>query len=135
MAQGIITKSPSNLLLLLGMVTLLLSQHVTSSYIRIRPNTFKEFQFIKCHGEYDKEQYSSLTQICDDCHNLYRNPDVLLGCKADCFRNTIFPACVSRLLMHDKEAELSKKVYYVSGKRPSLYPEVNNSGGMSLLKE
>nr|ANQ38661.1 ITP-like preproprotein [Chorismus antarcticus] len=107
--------------LILVLAVLLFSQNTLASFIRIRPNTYKEFQYINCQGRFDKEQYASLTNICEDCHNVYRNPDVLLGCKADCFRNSLFPKCVSMLLLDQREPELSKMVYTVSGKRPLMY--------------
>ncbi|KAK7027494.1 hypothetical protein SK128_012079 [Halocaridina rubra] len=119
--------------LLMFVASLMLLQTVTPSSIKIRPNTFKEFQFIKCQGEFDKEQYSFLVQICDDCYNLFRNPNVLLDCKANCFQNPVFPACINRLLLKDKETEIKGKLYYVSGADPPSYPETHDAPAMVLL--
>nr|ARN17961.1 ITP-like precursor [Periclimenes brevicarpalis] len=107
------------LMLILGVF--LLCQETSAAYvIRIRPNTYKEFQSIKCQGTFDKEQYTRLTSLCDDCYNVSRNPDVLIGCKADCFRNSFFPQCISMLLMDHMEPDLFKMIGNVSGDNPPM---------------
>ncbi|XP_068209520.1 ion transport peptide-like [Palaemon carinicauda] len=110
--------SCGRLMLMLSLI--LICQDTAASFIRIRPNTFKEFQSIKCHGKFDKEQYAALTRLCDDCNNLFRDPEVLIGCKADCFRNSFFPQCVSMLLMDHMEPDLFKMIDNVSGNSPNV---------------
>ncbi|XP_064102719.1 crustacean hyperglycemic hormone-like [Macrobrachium nipponense] len=108
----------ARLVLMLGL--LLLCQETSASFIRIRPNTFKEFQSLKCQGKFDKEQYAALNRLCDDCYNLSRGSNDRTACKADCFRNSQFPKCVSALLLDHMEPDLFKMIDIVSGDSPAM---------------
>ncbi|XP_042885255.1 mandibular organ-inhibiting hormone-like [Penaeus japonicus] len=96
-------------------LALIVCQHGYASFIKVRPNTLREFQYLNCQGEFNKAQYISLSHVCEDCHNLYRQPEILTECKANCFQNTLFPTCVSLLMLERHEEELNKKVALISG--------------------
>ncbi|ROT67920.1 iron transport protein [Penaeus vannamei] len=96
-------------------LVLMICQQGYASFIKVRPNTLREFQFLKCQGEFNKAQYVSLSHVCEDCHNLYRQPEILTECKANCFQNTLFPTCVSLLMLDRHEDDLNKKVALISG--------------------
>ncbi|XP_076047691.1 crustacean hyperglycemic hormone 6-like [Oratosquilla oratoria] len=103
---------PLAFILLLG---LLLAHQCRGGIIKVRTNTMREFLSLKCGGEFDKGEYAVLTRICDDCYNLARNATVFLGCRANCFRNELFPKCVSFLMQEYRQEELNSKVALVSG--------------------
>lgn len=35
----------------------------------------------KCGGDYDMAIYARMNQICQDCYNLYRDPEIFRGCR------------------------------------------------------
>merc|ERR1712243_309660 len=44
----------------------------------------------ECRGRYDTAIYTTLDNICEDCYNLYKEPDVHSMCRADCFSSGYF---------------------------------------------
>ncbi|KAF2364714.1 Arthropod neurohormone/Alpha-latrotoxin associated low molecular weight protein [Trinorchestia longiramus] len=62
-----------------------------------------------CKGVYDRELFSKLDRVCEDCYNLYRKPSVSYECRRDCYSNTMFESCLYDLMLHemvDKYAEM-----------------------------
>ena len=72
----------------------------------------------ECRGRYDPAIYTTLDNICEDCYNLYKEPDihsmcryveamlcccclsvVILCCRADCFSSASFQHCLQALLL------------------------------------
>ncbi|XP_042878445.1 crustacean hyperglycemic hormone-like [Penaeus japonicus] len=100
------------------LVALLLCQESSGSFIKLRPNTLREFQFLQCRGDYDKERYATLSRVCDDCHNLFRQPQVMTECKSNCFRNSLFLTCVSLLKLEHLEDDFKDNILVVSGNDP-----------------
>ncbi|XP_063596703.1 ion transport peptide-like [Penaeus indicus] len=87
----------------------------SGSFIKLRPNTLREFQFLQCRGDYDKERYTALSRVCDDCHNLFRQPQVMTECKSNCFRNSLFLTCVNLLKLEHLEDDFKNNIMIVSG--------------------
>ncbi|XP_023221287.1 crustacean hyperglycemic hormone-like [Centruroides sculpturatus] len=56
------------------------------------------FVTLGCMGTFDKHKFNVVSRICEDCFKLYREPEVLRGCKSNCFKNSYFPRCVEALL-------------------------------------
>ena len=52
-----------------------------SHAISFRPNTRLEFASLSCGGEFDKQEYSALNRVCQDCYNLFRDKYVYSNCK------------------------------------------------------
>ena len=48
--------------------------------------------------------YHKLDRVCEECYDLYRWEEILSMCRADCFRNDFFYACMN-LTMVDQEAQ------------------------------
>ncbi|XP_042886403.1 ion transport peptide-like [Penaeus japonicus] len=85
------------------------------SFIKLRPNTLREFQYLQCRGEYNRERYAALSRVCDDCHNLFRQPQVMTECKSNCFQNSFFFSCVNLLKLEHLEDDFKNNLEIVSG--------------------
>merc|ERR1712165_138370 len=55
----------------------------------------------ECRGRYDTAIYTTLDNICEDCYNLYKEPDVHSMCRADCFSSGYFQYCLQALLLEE----------------------------------
>lgn len=55
----------------------------------------------ECRGKYDTSIYTQLDNICEDCYNLYKEPDVHQFCRADCFSTSYFQKCLQALLLEE----------------------------------
>ncbi|ROT60584.1 crustacean hyperglycemic hormone 1 precursor [Penaeus vannamei] len=54
----------------------------------------RSISFDSCTGVYDRELLVRLDRVCEDCYNLYRNTDVAVECRSNCFHNEVFLYCV-----------------------------------------
>nr|ABE02191.1 prepro-crustacean hyperglycemic hormone [Pagurus bernhardus] len=66
-----------------------------------------------CKGVYDRGLFKKLERVCDDCYNLYRKPYVEVGCKANCYANSIFRQCIGDLLLEDVVEEYAQAIQMV----------------------
>merc|ERR1711923_202123 len=55
----------------------------------------------ECRGRYDTAIYTTLDNICEDCYNLYKEPDIHSMCRADCFSSAYFQNCLQALLLEE----------------------------------
>jgi len=55
----------------------------------------------ECRGRYDPAIYTTLDNICEDCYNLYKEPDIHSMCRADCFSSASFQHCLQALLLEE----------------------------------
>nr|AEI83867.1 crustacean hyperglycemic hormone precursor [Eurydice pulchra] len=70
-----------------------------------------------CKGIYDRELFSQLERVCEDCYNLYRKPVVATECRRECYTTEVFESCLRDLMMHDLINEYKEKAYMVAGKK------------------
>ena len=80
-----------------------------------------------CRGKYNTAIYTQLDNICEDCYNLYKDPDVHHMCRysvdttidiftivykyinikymfrADCFSTDFFRGCLEALMLQEQE--------------------------------
>nr|XP_027221936.1 crustacean hyperglycemic hormone-like [Penaeus vannamei] len=59
-----------------------------------RPANKRSISFDSCTGVYDRELLVRLDRVCEDCYNLYRDTDVAVECRSNCFHNEVFLYCV-----------------------------------------
>lgn len=74
-----------------GIVYFLTVMNGSTSAASVFPNPLSKYSFTEisnCKGMYDMRIYASLNSICDDCYNLFRDPEVHSLCRYDTF--TIF---------------------------------------------
>jgi hypothetical protein len=65
----------------------------------------------ECRGLYNPSAYKKLENICTDCYNLFKEPEVHTFCMSGCFDSSFFMTCVKSLMMEeDMVRELVKMV-------------------------
>ena len=65
----------------------------------------------KCRGLYNPSAYKKLENICTDCYNLYKEPEVHTYCMSGCFDSSFFLTCVKNLMVEEEMViELVKMV-------------------------
>ncbi|KAB7502380.1 Vitellogenesis-inhibiting hormone [Armadillidium nasatum] len=69
-----------------------------------------------CFGSYNREIFAQLDRVCDDCYELYRNHNVSIECRRDCYTTEVFESCLKDLMMHDFINEYKEMALMVSGK-------------------
>ncbi|KAG8312633.1 hypothetical protein J6590_018273 [Homalodisca vitripennis] len=70
----------------------------------------RSFYDLQCKGVYDKSIFARLDLICDDCYNLFREPQLHQLCRKDCFTSPYFKGCIEALLMTDESEEIFQMV-------------------------
>nr|ABO43964.1 putative ion transport peptide-like precursor [Daphnia magna] len=63
----------------------------------------RSFFDINCKGLYDKSIFARLDRICQDCYNLYREPELHTLCRKNCFTTNYFKGCLDALLINDEK--------------------------------
>uniref|UniRef100_A0A1B6CH59 Ion transport peptide-like protein n=1 Tax=Clastoptera arizonana TaxID=38151 RepID=A0A1B6CH59_9HEMI len=76
----------------------------------------RSFFDIQCKGVYDKSIFARLDRICEDCYNLFREPQLHQLCRNNCFSSEYFSGCVEVLLLTEEAPDLKKMVEYIGGK-------------------
>ncbi|XP_012243963.1 A-agglutinin anchorage subunit isoform X2 [Bombus vosnesenskii] len=77
----------------------------------------RSFIDIQCKGIYDKSIFARLDRICEDCYNLFREPQLHQLCRQNCFGTQYFNSCVQALLLEDEKEKLLEMVEYLGGKK------------------
>ena len=54
---------------------------------------------------YNPEVFTSLTRMCRDCYNMYREVDVYSLCTSNCFTSQTFLGCARSLLIQEDKAK------------------------------
>ncbi|GIY15283.1 ion transport peptide-like [Caerostris extrusa] len=70
------------------------------------------FVSLGCMGTYDKADFFRLDRLCDECYQMFREPEV-----SNCFKNNYFPLCVDALLLLEEQRRLDAMVNRLYGKR------------------
>nr|ABO43963.1 putative ion transport peptide precursor [Daphnia magna] len=70
----------------------------------------RSFFDINCKGLYDKSIFARLDRICQDCYNLYREPELHTLCRSECFTTPFFKACLKVLLLEDQDPDYSEMI-------------------------
>jgi hypothetical protein len=84
-----------------------------SSAFRFHKRTYVD---LRCRGMYDPSIFAQLDNICEDCYNLYREPEVHGMCRKDCFSSHTFRQCLQSLLL-EKESEFYMEMVQIIGKK------------------
>ncbi|KAI1285174.1 Ion transport peptide-like [Halotydeus destructor] len=77
----------------------------------------RSFSQLGCLGVYDKAKFARLDRVCEECYQLYREPELQYMCRNDCFRNDIFTRCVDALLLGHEQEKLTAMVSDLYGKK------------------
>lgn len=76
----------------------------------------RSFAGLGCLGVYDKAKFARLDRVCEECYQLYREPDIHTACRQDCFRNSVFTRCVDALLLSHEQKKFDEMVDELYGK-------------------
>ncbi|XP_063921829.1 ion transport peptide isoform X2 [Zophobas morio] len=76
--------------------------------------TKRSFFDIQCKGVYDKSIFAKLDSICEDCYNLFREPQLHNLCRSECFSTKYFVGCVESLLLNEEMPKYRKMIEYLS---------------------
>ncbi|KAF0763658.1 crustacean hyperglycemic hormones A isoform X2 [Aphis craccivora] len=66
------------------------------------PLSKRSFFDIQCKGVYDKTIFARLDRVCEDCYNLFREPQLHSLCRKNCFTTDFFKGCLDVLLLEDE---------------------------------
>ncbi|GFS44670.1 ion transport peptide-like [Trichonephila inaurata madagascariensis] len=97
-------------LLLVGVI---LAVHVATSEQEMK----RSFAGLGCMGVYDKAKFARLDRVCEECYQLFREPDVHTLCRSNCFKNNFFTQCVDALLLQKDQQRLDTMVEELYGRR------------------
>ncbi|CAG7730404.1 unnamed protein product [Allacma fusca] len=105
----------------LGLLLVILgSSTVDSSVMGSRPLSKRSFFDIQCKGAYDKAIFSKLDRVCDDCFNLYREPQLHSLCRGNCFATEMFFECLDALTMGDEKEHYVRLISTINAHNPLL---------------
>ncbi|XP_046431562.1 ion transport peptide isoform X2 [Neodiprion pinetum] len=77
----------------------------------------RSFLDIHCKGVYDRSLFARLDRICEDCYNLFREPQLHSLCRQDCFSTQYFTSCIQVLLLEDEKDKFQEMVEYLGRKK------------------
>ncbi|XP_065345450.1 ion transport peptide-like isoform X3 [Cloeon dipterum] len=70
---------------------------------------------IQCKGVYDKSIFARLDRICEDCYNLFREPQLHSLCRKECFTTNYFKGCIDSLMLQDELEEIQSWIKQLHG--------------------
>ncbi|OXA42830.1 ion transport peptide isoform X2 [Folsomia candida] len=82
-----------------------------------RPLSKRSFFDIQCKGVYDKGIFAKLDRICDDCYNLYREPQLHSLCRSNCFGSPYFKGCLDALLLNEEDGKFDEMIEILGKKK------------------
>ncbi|KAG7199547.1 hypothetical protein KM043_014158 [Ampulex compressa] len=80
----------------------------------------RSFMELQCKGIYDKSIFARLDRICEDCYNLFREPQLHHLCRKECFTTEYFKGCVDVLLLHDEVEKIQSWIKHLHGADPGV---------------
>ncbi|XP_069681482.1 ion transport peptide-like isoform X2 [Periplaneta americana] len=76
----------------------------------------RSFFEIQCKGVYDKSIFARLDRICEDCYNLFLEPQLHTLCRSKCFSSPYFKGCIEALLLTEEEEKFNKMAEFLGKK-------------------
>ncbi|XP_054278289.1 ion transport peptide-like isoform X1 [Macrosteles quadrilineatus] len=80
----------------------------------------RSFYDLQCKGVYDKSIFARLDLICDDCYNLFREPQLHQLCRKNCFTSDYFKGCLDVLLLQDEMENIQTWIKQLHGAEPEV---------------
>ncbi|XP_067002617.1 ion transport peptide-like isoform X3 [Anabrus simplex] len=84
------------------------------------PLSKRSFFDIQCKGVYDKSIFARLDRICEDCYNLFREPQLHSLCRKNCFTTDYFKGCLDVLLLQDEMEKIQTWIKQLHGADPGV---------------
>ncbi|XP_073995716.1 ion transport peptide isoform X2 [Rhodnius prolixus] len=85
----------------------------SSRLVLSHPLNKRSFFDLQCKGVYDKSIFARLDRICEDCYNLFREPQLHSLCRSDCFASKYFAGCLEALLLREEENKFFQMVEFL----------------------
>nr|5B5I_A Chain A, Crustacean hyperglycemic hormones 1 [Penaeus japonicus]5B5I_B Chain B, Crustacean hyperglycemic hormones 1 [Penaeus japonicus] len=66
-----------------------------------------------CTGVFDRQLLRRLGRVCDDCFNVFREPNVATECRSNCYNNPVFRQCMAYVVpahLHNEHREAVQMV-------------------------
>ncbi|XP_044020744.1 crustacean hyperglycemic hormones 4-like isoform X2 [Aphidius gifuensis] len=76
----------------------------------------RSFSTLQCKGVYDKSIFARLDRICEDCYNLFREPQLHTLCRKECFSSKYFNGCLQSLLLDEEKDKYREMADYLGRK-------------------
>ncbi|XP_050041811.1 crustacean hyperglycemic hormone isoform X1 [Dermacentor andersoni] len=73
----------------------------------------RSFLELGCRGNFEQSYLARLERVCEECYQLYREPEVYNLCRDNCFKNENFLKCAEALLLKEEMDSLKSKVDYL----------------------
>ncbi|XP_034951409.1 ion transport peptide [Chelonus insularis] len=70
-----------------------------------------------CKGVYDKSIFARLDRVCEDCYNLFREPQIHSLCRQECFSSKYFTSCIQALLLEDEMEKFQEMAEYLGRRK------------------
>ncbi|XP_018327517.1 ion transport peptide-like isoform X1 [Agrilus planipennis] len=80
----------------------------------------RSFFDIECKGVYDKSIFARLDRICEDCYNLFREPELHSLCRRNCFTTDYFKGCLDVLQLQDEMEQFQLMIKHLHGAEPGV---------------
>uniref|UniRef100_A0AB38ZPE1 ITP n=1 Tax=Gryllus bimaculatus TaxID=6999 RepID=A0AB38ZPE1_GRYBI len=101
------------LLALAALGALALAGRAAAGPTLAHPLSKRSFFDLQCKGVYDKSIFARLDRICEDCYNLFREPQLHSLCRSKCFTSPYFKGCIEALLLNEDEENLTQMVDFI----------------------
>jgi len=75
--------------------------------------TKRSYSGLGCRGMFHVAIFSKLENLCDQCYEMFKIPEIHQLCRSDCFGSTFFKSCVNSLLMKEEERIYDKMISIV----------------------
>ncbi|XP_064476559.1 CHH-like protein isoform X2 [Ornithodoros turicata] len=76
----------------------------------------RSFLELGCRGNFEQSYLARLERVCEECFQLYREPQVYNMCRASCYKNENFDSCATALLIQNGELdEIRRMINFVFG--------------------
>ncbi|XP_034247189.1 ion transport peptide-like [Thrips palmi] len=89
-------------------------------HVAHHPLSKRSFFDIQCKGVYDKSIFARLDRICEDCYNLFREPQLHSLCRKGCFTTDYFKGCLDALLLQDEMEDIQSWIKQLHGAEPGV---------------
>lgn len=73
----------------------------------------RTFLELGCRGNFEQSYLARLERVCEECYQLFRDPEAYNRCRDNCFKNEYFLQCAEALLLKDEMDSLKSKVDYL----------------------
>ncbi|XP_040565548.1 crustacean hyperglycemic hormone [Lepeophtheirus salmonis] len=121
--KGVQLQIDSSNLILKVLFSLLIIQSIFEFANGVSVTRRATFEGDGCKAALDLKTFSTLNQICDDCFELYKAPEIYSLCRSDCFGSKYFFGCMENLLV--KEDMKGQVARYLDGIHTNYYNLIN----------